>query len=211
MVGSKTKVSHWETGKTEPPLLWSKHESEDLRISFSPLPACYGKCDLSQKNGCGTMLGAAAYLFLGGIFMRKTKHLACLLAFLLICSLLLAACQSEPLVIKDSDTYIVVKTTQESLNGKTDMYLIDYMNQLSQQGELSCTIADGMITSINGIENPADFSSCWMLYTSDTDNASSTWGTIEYNGVEYGSAISGAEALKIKPDQLYIWVFQSFS
>jgi len=85
------------------------------------------------------------------------------------------------------------------------------MNQLVQKGELTCTIKDGMVTSINGIDNPVDYSSCWMLYTSDTENANSTWGTVEYEGVEYGSAISGAEKLKIKADQLYIWVFQSFT
>ena len=85
------------------------------------------------------------------------------------------------------------------------------MNQLAQQGELSCTISDGMITSINGIENPADFSSCWMLFTSDTENSNSGWGIIEYQGQEYGSAISGAEMLTIKADHLYIWVFQSFT
>ena len=142
----------------------------------------------------------------------KTKRLSCLLAVLLLaCAMLLPGCKSEPLVIKDSDTYIVIKTTEEAMDGKTNMYLIDYMNQLVQKGELECTIADGMITSINGIENPADFSSCWMLYTSDADNANVSWGTVEYEGVEYGSAISGAEALKIKPDQLYIWVFKSFT
>ena len=142
----------------------------------------------------------------------KNKRLSCLLAVLLLaCAMLLPGCKSEPLVIKDSDTYIVIKTTTEAMEGKTDMYLIDYMNQLAQQGELECTIADGMITSINGIENPADYSSCWMLYTSDAENANTGWGTVEYEGVEYGSAISGAETLKIKPDQLYIWVFKSFT
>ena len=143
---------------------------------------------------------------------NNTKRLSCLLAVLLLaCAMLLPGCQSEPLVIKDSDTYIVIKTTEESLAGKEDMLLIDYMNQLVQEGELTCTIKDGMITSINGIENPADFSSCWMLYTSDEENANAAWGVVEYNGVQYGSAISGAETLKIKPDQLYIWVFKSFS
>ncbi len=143
---------------------------------------------------------------------NTTKRLSCLLAVLILaCSLLLPGCKEEPLVIKDSDTYIVIKTTEESLDGRTDMLLIDYMNELVQKGELTCTISDGMITSINGIENPADFSSCWMLYTSDTENANSGWGTVEYEGVEYGSAISGAEVLKIKPGQLYIWVFKSFT
>ena len=142
---------------------------------------------------------------------KTTKILSVLLAVLMLASAaMLSGCKSEPLVIKDSETCIVIKTTEEALDGKTDMLLIDYMNDLVESGELTCTVSDGMVTSINGIENPADFSSCWMLYTSDTENANAAWGTVEYEGVEYGSAISGAEMLTIKPGQLYIWVFQSF-
>ena len=196
--------------------LSTKHESEDLRNSSFSASCVLWEVRLSQKNGCGVLvfLGAAAKLFLGGFIMKNTtKRLSSLILVLLLAlSVLLPGCQkNEPLVIKDSDTYIVIKTTQESLGGKTDMLLIDYMNELSQKGELTCTIADGMITSINGIENPADFSSCWMLYTSDAENANASWGTVEFEGAEYGSAISGAETLKIKPDQLYIWVFKSFT
>lgn len=143
--------------------------------------------------------------------MKKTtkRIVSILLAALLLLSM--TACKSEPLVIKDSDTYIVIKTTQEAIGGKTDMLLIDYMAQLKEKGELEFEISDGMITSINGIDNPADFSSCWMLYTSDAENANTGWGTVEYDGKEYGSAISGAEKLTVKADQLYIWVFKSFS
>ena len=144
--------------------------------------------------------------------MKTTKTLSCLLAImLLVCSVLSGCSKPEPLVIKDSDTCIVLKTTEEALGGKTDMVLIDYMNTLEESGELTCTIRDGMVTSINGIENPADFSSCWMLYTSDAENANAGWGVVEYEGVEYGSAISGAEKLVVKPGQLYIWVYTSFS
>ena len=128
---------------------------------------------------------------------------------LLVCSVLLTGCQKEPLVIKDSETCIVIKPTADSIGDAT--YLIDYMGKLIESGELTCKIENGMVTSINGIDNPADFSSCWMLYTSDAENANTAWGTVEYDGNEYGSAISGAETLKIKADQLYIWVFQSFS
>ena len=143
---------------------------------------------------------------------NTTKRLSCLLLVLMLaCTVLLTGCQEEPLVIKDSDTYIVIKTTEKTLEGKEEMFLIDYMNELSQKGELSCTIADGMITSINGIANAADYSSCWMLYTSDVENANSAWGTVEYQGVEYASAISGAEVLKLKADQMYIWVYKSFT
>ena len=140
------------------------------------------------------------------------KSLSFLLALLILGStLLLAGCKSEPLVIKDSDTYIVIKTTKEAIGDKTDMLLIDYMAQLKEKGELEFVVENGMITSINGIANPADYSSCWMLYTGDAENSNVAWGTVEYKGVEYGSAISGAETLKIKADQLYIWVYKSFS
>jgi hypothetical protein len=145
--------------------------------------------------------------------MKKTSKIIslALAIMLLACSVLLSGCKSEPLVIKDSETCIVIKTTQEAMEGKTDMLLIDYMDQLAKEGKMTCKISNGMITSINGIDNPADFSSCWMLYTSDAENSNSAWGTVQYEGKEYGSAISGAETLKIKPDQLYIWVYKSFS
>ena len=144
--------------------------------------------------------------------MKKTKKiLSVLLAILILAgTMLLAGCKSEPLVIKDSDTYIVIKTTQEAMGDKEEMLLIEYMQMLKEKGELEFKVESGMITSINGIDNPADFSSCWMLYTSDEANANASWGTVEYEGKQYGSAVSGAEALKIKPDQLYILVFKSF-
>lgn len=140
------------------------------------------------------------------------KILSCLLAALMVCSaLLLGGCQKEVLVIKDSDTYIVIKTTQEAMGGKTDMLLIEYMQILQDKGQLDFKVVDGMITSINGIDNPVDWSSCWMLYTSDETLANVAWGSVEYEGKTYGSAVSGAETLVIKADQLYIWVYKSFS
>ena len=138
--------------------------------------------------------------------LKKLLSLA-LAVMVLVGMMLLTACRTEPLVIKDSDTYIVIKTTGE----KDDLYLIDYMEKLKEKGQLEFSVSDGMITSINGIDNPADFSSCWMLYTSDEESANAAWGTVEYEGKQYGSAISGAEQLKIKPDQLDIWVFKSCS
>ena len=144
--------------------------------------------------------------------MKKAKKiLSCLLAVVILAgTMLLAGCKSEPLVIKDSDTYIVIKTPQEAVGDKTDMLLIEYMETLKEKGQLEFKVENGMITSINGIDNPADFSSCWMLYTSDEANANASWGTVEYEGKQYGSAVSGAETLKIKADQLYIWVYKSF-
>ena len=156
--------------------------------------------------------------------MKNTmkKSLSLLLVLLMTCMLLLPGCQQDPLVIETPDAdpetnliitqdHVIIKITQEALNGEADMTLMDYMETLKDGGELEFSVSDGMITSINGIENPADYSSCWMLYTSDEDTANKAWGTVEYEGKEYGSAISGAETLKIKADQLYIWVYKSFS
>ena len=143
--------------------------------------------------------------------MKKAnkRGLFVLLTVLLVAAML-TGCKQEPLVIKDSETCIVIKTTEEAMEGNTDMLHIDYMERMREEG-LEFTVSDGMIVSINGIDNPADYSSCWMLYTSDAEMSNSTWGTVEYEDEVYGSAVSGAETLKIKPDQLYIWVFQSFS
>ena len=143
--------------------------------------------------------------------MKTSKKIFCLVMVMVItCTMLLAGCKSEPLVIKDSDTCIVIRVTQESMGDKTELMLIDYMQQLKDKGELEFTLQNGMITSINSIDNPADFSSCWMLYTSDEENSNAAWGTVEYDGKEYGSAVVGAETLEIKAGQLYIWVYQSF-
>jgi len=64
------------------------------------------------------------------------KKIVSILLVLVTLTALMTGCKSEPLVIKDSDTYIVVKTTQEALDGKTDMLLIDYMGQLKEKGEV---------------------------------------------------------------------------
>ncbi|MBP3436802.1 MAG: hypothetical protein J6K61_02710 [Clostridia bacterium] len=145
--------------------------------------------------------------------MKKHQRLLSLLlvSVLLLGALLLSACQSTPLVIEDSDTCIVIRTTEKSLEGKDDVLLIDYMAMLKEDGKLLYEVKGGMITSINGIENPADYSSCWMLYTSDASLASAAFGTVLYEGKEYGSAVVGAEELKLKPEELYIWVYKSFN
>lgn len=142
--------------------------------------------------------------------MKKTLRVC--LSFIVLLTLLVAtACApSEPLVIKESDTYIVITASEDQMGISDTTTLVDYMTSLKGDGQLSFEINNGMLTSVNGIDNPSDLSSCWMLYTSDIDNANSAWGTIEYNGHVYGSAIFGAESLIVKDGCLYIWVYQSF-
>ena len=52
------------------------------------------------------------------------------------------------------------------------------MTLLKQEEKLDFETKNGMISSVNGIENPADWLSCWMLYTSDEENANSSWGKL---------------------------------
>ena len=142
--------------------------------------------------------------------MKKiVKATIALLASIIV--FVLTGCFSqESLVVKESDTYIVITVSNDQMQITDQTTLVDYMHSLKNDGQLSFEMDDGMVSSINGIDNPSDYSSCWMLYTSDTENANSAWGTIEYDQNVYGSAIFGAESLKIKDGCIYIWFFKSF-
>ena len=137
------------------------------------------------------------------------KLLLTLLTFVLLFSMV-ACGNGETHVIKETDEKIIITISSKQMELKDDTTLIEYMQSLKNDGELEFEIANGMITSINGIANPADWSSCWMLYTNDTELSNSAWGTAEYNGETFGSAIVGAEALIVKDGYKYIWYYQSF-
>ena len=140
---------------------------------------------------------------------KKSLSLLLVIATVFL-TLSLTSCKKEVLVIKDSDEFIVIKATEKAINGKSDMKLIDYMQMLKEDGVFEYTIDNGMITSVNGIENAADYSKCWMLYTSDSENSAAMYGTVEYEGVEYASAMVGAESLQVKAGEVYIWVLVTF-
>ena len=85
--------------------------------------------------------------------------------------------------------------------------LLDYMNALSEAGDLTFTISDGMVTSINGKEN--SMNSYWMIYTDDVENGDKNW-TYTYNEKVYLSAKLGAGSLIVKDGCTYVWAYQSF-
>ncbi len=94
--------------------------------------------------------------------------------------------------------------------GDVDWKLIDLMERAKIDGDLTYEISGGMITSIEGKANAADFSVCWMLYTSDVEMSNTAWGTIQVGEKTLGSAIVGAEALPIVVGAYYVWEYQSF-
>ncbi len=142
--------------------------------------------------------------------MKKTLQL--FIVFMLVVLSAFASCsrKKEPLVIFESDTCIVINVSNEQMEITEDTTLLEYMNLLKQEGKINFKISGTMITSINGIDNPQDYSSCWMLYTSDSKNANEAWGTVDYKGEIYGSAITGADSLAVKNGCIYIWLYQSF-
>ena len=110
-------------------------------------------------------------------------------------------------VLESTDTLLVIKV-QKAEESQT---LLDVMQILKDvAGEISYTLSGTMISGINGKENPADFSSCWMLYTSDAEMANTEWGTYVYDGATYGSAVVGADALPVIDGGIYVWFYQSF-
>lgn len=136
-------------------------------------------------------------------FMKK---LVCVfLCFAIICAGLLG-CGGKNTVLKESDRFIIL-TPSEEFTGKK---LSDFMDYTKEQGTLDYKLENGMVTSVNGIDNPADYSYCWMLYTDDAEKSNTAWGTIEFNGKNYASATLGANALIIAKDCTYIWVYTKF-
>ena len=67
-----------------------------------------------------------------------------------------------------------------------------------------------MVSKINGTENAADFSACWILYTSDSEMGNSEWGTYDFQNVTCLSAIVGGDALTVSAGAYYIWVYTTF-
>ena len=105
-----------------------------------------------------------------------------------------------------AEDVVVIRVLEE-----TDAKLIHVMETLRADGFLNFTKdTQGMVTAVNGKENPSDWSACWMLYTSDTEFASAEWGVYEYHGESLASAVFGADTLPVKKGEVYIWAYTSF-
>ena len=140
------------------------------------------------------------------------------LVLTLICALMFAACDLSLLMglfgtgnsiaeVAKTENMVVI-TVNEAEDGVT---LLSVMESLQADGLMTFTKdSQGMVTSVNGKENAADWSACWMLYTSDTEFASTEWGGYEYKGETLGSAVFGADALPVKQGEVYIWAYTSF-
>ena len=109
-------------------------------------------------------------------------------------------------VERKEDTMVAIKVEKVEDNAM----LIEVMEYLQEENALAFEVSGGMVISINGKANAADWSASWMLYTSDEEMSNTAWGTYEYEGQTLGSAIVGAEALPVADGEVYIWSYQGF-
>ena len=116
--------------------------------------------------------------------------------------------QLLPLAIIEKSDENMVAIRVNDVDG--EMMFAEIMAYLQGKGEMCFVEKSGMIISINGKENSVDFSSCWMLYTSDAELANSEWGIYTYEGAELGSAIVGANVLPVLEGAVYVWVYVTF-
>ncbi len=137
----------------------------------------------------------------------------------LIAAVCLAACSACALPFGNTTDEVSVSFTEEvkvatverksadmvaiRVLEETDAKLVAVMQDLQADGQLTFTKdGQGMITSVNGKENAADWSACWMLYTSDAELSSTEWGSYDYNGETLGSASFGANDMPVKKGEL---------
>lgn len=136
----------------------------------------------------------------------KRKFLSALFVLFLTCCLVacngLFGTAGDCAVEFSSETRVVISVQTDGGS------VLSCMEKLGE--ELVYETSDGMVTSINGKANAADFSACWMLYTSDIEQANASWGTVEYDGKTLGSAMLGAELLEVKAGEIYLWEYVSF-
>ena len=111
-------------------------------------------------------------------------------------------------ITKSNETRVEIYVSD--LGDSENCTLIDVMEMLKLGGDLTYEISGGMVTSIEGKANAADFSACWMLYTSDAEMSNAEWGSIQVGEKTLGSAIVGAEALPVAAGEYYVWDYQTF-
>lgn len=111
-------------------------------------------------------------------------------------------------VVESSESIVVIRV--DETDGNASLY--EVMCALKEQGELNFVSEDSTygqsIVSINGVENPADWSSYWVSYTTDSENGS-TGKTVD--GVEWYYAMAGISSLKVKAGHSYMFAYEQSS
>lgn len=131
---------------------------------------------------------------------------------MLLCILSLSFAACKPQSAQGDENTVVIRPNEEVLVLGETTSLMDYLAAMQDKGLLTFTANNGMIDSVNGIENQtssANSGSYWMIYTSDPDFSEASYGTLDYQGETYASATVGAEQLIVSIDYVYLLAYQS--
>ncbi len=156
----------------------------------------------------------------------KRIFLTLAVAAALSCSVLLfSAC--DPQAPKDgagSEYEVIVNRGKQFIFTATDVEgnvsLYDALVQLREEERVAFDGYTGdygfTITAVNGIENTADWSSCWMIYTDLTEYegvlyATTEYGTFTYGETTYAQASYGASSLPVIKGYTYALHYDTFS
>ncbi len=138
----------------------------------------------------------------------------------LLLTLFLVAC--TPGTGDDARSYPVTENTAELVvfTAPDDLETIslkEYLDGLAAAGMLTYTIADGMITSLNGTENitGAAGGSYWMIYCDLLEKDGVIYAdpaySYSYNGLTLASSSYGAEGLPVLAGYTYALVYEEMS
>lgn len=120
-----------------------------------------------------------------------------------------AACNGYNAVKSTEDVVAVtVSGKVMDLDGKN---LVDYLNKLQSDDKFSYSADNGYVTTVNG--KTADYQkdrTSWMMYTSDKEMGNEAWGTYEFEGQTYYSAIVGINDYPLAEGTVILFVFCHF-
>lgn len=117
---------------------------------------------------------------------------------------------TEKVTLEFSSENMIVMTIVET---KGEASALSALTKLKKDGKVEFVAQQSAygayITSINGKAEINGYS--WMLYTSDEEFSTTDYGTVEYNGKQYGQASLGADSLIVKEGEIYIWAYTAWT
>lgn len=138
------------------------------------------------------------------------KTLTAIMAVVIVLSCVLAftACVNDPVQQTDSAVFVTVGT--KYMSDLKDKTLKNYLDVLVEKELISYELEGTMVVTINGLTAKAEDNAYWMIYSNDSDNTNTEWGTYEYEGVTYASTTLGIVDLPIKDGCTYVFVISQF-
>lgn len=150
---------------------------------------------LSQKTGCGVMFGAAAYLFLGGEFMKNKKLIIAIIALVAVVGILLGVYFGTRPETQEGGKAITVTVVHKDGTSKDFTYHTDeeYLGPV--------LLAEGLVEGEMG-----EFG----LFIESVDGEAAVWETDgAYWGIYIGeeAAVTGADQIAITDGGVYKLVY----